>query len=117
LLEPHLGLLEVGEEALWVLAVKEAPDTLCHHCFFELAAADLDCKVEQGGEKLPAFHSPVGSQFQAATDNECHYVRTEVLTAVTMKNVIIWDVMLKILVVVYSHFRGKNSLNLQSKII
>lgn len=66
ILKLHQGLLEVAEEALLVLEVKEAPDTWCHHCFSEMAAADLDCMVAQEGESLPGLDSPAVSQFQAA---------------------------------------------------
>lgn len=67
ILELHQGLLEVVEEALLVLEVKEAPDTWCHHCFSETVAADLDCMVAQEGESLSDLDSPVVSQFLAAS--------------------------------------------------
>jgi hypothetical protein len=64
--------LEVGEEALLVLEVKEAPDTWHYHCFSEMVSADPDCMVAQEGESLPGFDSPVVSQIQAA-NRQCYY--------------------------------------------
>lgn len=70
ILKLHQGLLEVAEEALLVLEVKEAPDTWSHRCFSETVAADLDCMVAQECENLPGLDSPVVSQFQAVINRK-----------------------------------------------